>query len=225
MLGRVLRSRLGQQLGAPGEVQGYLEQASILADRMVAADPDNRLALFDAAAAERLNSVSGPGSGNQDLLQQVHHRYAAGLSDAKRFDEAFEQLSKAEEYVAAAEKKNPGLARTAAGFAEILDGRASIYVAQLRWSEAVPVYLQLIAMFEPLFQRDPTDGNILSERPRQYANLADCYAALSKWDLAIQAIQVALERFHEIELRRPLERAEQEERTTAVAKLAQWRRR
>ena len=252
MLGRVLRSRLGQPLGAQGEVEGYMEQASILADRMVAGDPDNRQALFDVAAigsswgdylrvkgdtaaalaplgkavdaGERLHRLSGPGSGNQDLLRQVHQRFAAGLSAARRFEEASEHLKKAEEYVADAEKKNPGLARNSAGMAEILDSRASMYVAQKRWAEAVPVYQQLIATFEPLFQRDPNNAGYLSERPRHYAGLADCYASLSKWDLAISAIQLALERFREIELRRPLEKAEQAEREAAVAKMAQWRR-
>jgi tetratricopeptide (TPR) repeat protein len=217
---------------------------------MRAADPDNRQALFDVAAigsgygaylglmgdtaaalaplgkavdaAERLNRLSGPGSGNQDLLQQVHQRFAAGLTAVGRFDEAFEHLAKAEEYVADAEKKNPGLARNASGLADILDSRASVYVAQKRWAEAVPVYRQLIAIFEPLFQRDPNDVGFLSERPRQYANLADCYAALLQWDRAISAIDLALERFHELELRRPLQTPEQAERDSAVAKRAQW---
>jgi hypothetical protein len=112
MLGRVLRSRVGQQLGAPGEVKGYLEQASLLADKMAAADPDNRSALADVSsasaslaerlrlekkrlesiplftksvtAAERMDELSGHMPGNEDFLVQAHERLAGGLTDAGR---------------------------------------------------------------------------------------------------------------------------------------------
>ena len=131
MLGRVLRGRLGQQLGAPGEARGYLEQASALADKMAAADGENPSSLADVAAAgsslgewlrvdkqpipalvpftkgvaaaERLNSLFGHATGNEDLLVHVHSRLAVGLTDAGRYDEALRHLEISEEYLASGE--------------------------------------------------------------------------------------------------------------------------
>jgi tetratricopeptide (TPR) repeat protein len=253
MMGRVLRSRLGEKLGAPGEVTGYLENASRLADKMAAADPDNRSALSDVAAAgaslgerlrsekqlpeaiaaftkgvvaaERLNTLSGQVSGNEDMLVHVHERLAQGLIDAARYEDAFGHLAKAEEYLGLAEKRNSGLNRNALGLCEIVDAKADAYVAQQRWQEAAAAYRRQITIFDSEEKRDPKNEVYLNERPRLYAGLAKSYASMSQWPQAVDAIQGALERFREIEMKRPLAEGEQADRVTANAHLLEWRTR
>jgi len=97
-----------------------------------------------------------------------------------------------------------------------------VYVAQRRWSDAVPAYQKLISIFESQWKRDPQNEIFLNERPRLYAGLADCYASTSQWGQAVQTMQAALERFQEIERRRPLLKVEEDERGAARVKLAQW---
>ena len=109
--------------------------------------------------------------------------------------------------------------------AVILQSRAEVYVAQRRWNEAAPVYRQLIAVYEPLLDRDPKNETFLKDRPPMYASLANCYAALSQWGSAATAIETSLDRMHAIELRRPLTKAEEQARADAAANLEQWRRR
>jgi tetratricopeptide (TPR) repeat protein len=176
MLGRVLRSKNGQRLAEPGEAKTYFEGAVDLADKMSAADPDNRLALTDiavarsslgewllreknpqaavaahrkaVAAAERLNRVSTQTSGNQDILVHTYVRLAAALTGIAQYDEALQSLGKADEYLSQAEKLNPGLSRNAKRKGEITQGEAEVHVAQKRWGQSIPAFARLISIFE-----------------------------------------------------------------------------
>jgi eukaryotic-like serine/threonine-protein kinase len=250
LLGRTLSSAMGREYARPGELQACLEQSSILADKMAAADPDNLGALADVissasslgdwlrvekrpaealaplnkavAAAEHIKTLTGQDSGNQDSLILSHRRLATALTDAGKYDEAFDHYTKAENYLAYSESRNPGLLRNASRLAGILEGKAEWFAAQLRWNEAAAAFEKLIAMYEPLVARDPKNDNYLSDRPHFYVRLADSYAAVSRWDAAVTAMQTALQRFHEIETNRPLIKAEEAERGDAGVKLAKW---
>jgi len=250
MLGRVFRSRTGQQFAGPGEANATLEAAAVLADRMAAADPNNNLALVDVVtarsglgdllkqqnqteaavasyrklvdAAERLNSDGARTFANLDAGIQAHHRLGVGLVDMGQSDEALEHFQKAANYLAASEKLNPGLSRNLRRRAEIDAGRAEAFKRQGKWSEAVAAFSSAIAVFEAEHQRDPKDETLLNEQPELYTKLADCYAAAGESSAAAQAARAALERYRETEASRPLVEEEQRERLSAFEKLARW---
>ena len=252
MIGRVLKSRTGQQYGKPGEVNEHLESAARLAHKMSAEDPDNRTALTDIAvaesalgewlleekntndaiaafrravtAAERLNNNTTQTSGNEDVLIQSYHRLAVGLNNARQFDEALECLEKAGVYLARAEKSTPGSSRYINRGAELMRAKADIYSAQKKWDEAAVVYTRIIAIYEEQMNRDPKNAGHLIEQPGLFSKLAECYAGAARWDSAVRSMQTALDRFNKIESGRPLVKAEADERRAFTAKLSQWQR-
>ena len=251
MLGRVLRSKNGQRLAEPDEAKTYFEGAVDLADKMSAADPDNRLALTDiavarsslgewllreknpqaavaahrkaVAAAERLSRVSTQTSGNQDILVHTYVRLAAALTGIVQYDEALQSLGKADEYLSQAEKLNPG-SRNAKRRGEIVQGEAEVHVARKLWGQAIPAYARLISIFENQRKRDPKTEVFLTAQPEQYARLAECYEAAGQRDSAIQALRTALDRFQEIESNRGLAKDEEEDRMSDIVRLSQWER-
>jgi tetratricopeptide (TPR) repeat protein/tRNA A-37 threonylcarbamoyl transferase component Bud32 len=250
MLGRALRGRNGDQLAAPGETEEVLNAAAGLADKMLASDPKNNLAIVDVVnarspqgdwlrkqgkiedalaayrkaidAAVRLDGSNAAYS-SLDALVQVHQRYGAALVDAKRGDDAMTYLRRADEYLARAEKLNPGTNRGRIRKAEILETTAQLRVAQKQWSDAIASYRAVISIFESQRARDPKNESLLAEQPSLYARLADCYSATGQKAEAIQALRTALDRTSEIEARRPLFREEQESRQASLEKLSAWR--
>jgi tetratricopeptide (TPR) repeat protein len=133
--------RVSPTLDAVGEGRRVAESAASWADRMAAADPNNSTALFDVMTAqtlvgdwlrdhgelaasvdhyrkavdtiERFASTSPPALLTDDALIYAHQRLAAGLGKAGRLPQALSECHKAEQYIAQAEKRNPGLLQTA----------------------------------------------------------------------------------------------------------------
>src|SRR5262249_21212467 len=174
------------------------------------------------ATAERLNRQSTQASGNEDLLVQVYARLAGALTAAGQYDQALESLHRADEYLAGAERQNPGLGRTIARRGEIIHGEADVYVARKDWEKAIPAFARLISIFESQNKRDPKNEFFLNMQPDLYASLAECYQGARRRDAAVQALRTALDRLGEIESRRPLTRDEAEQRKSHIARLAEW---
>jgi tetratricopeptide (TPR) repeat protein len=251
LLGRVLRSRSGSQLGKPGEVEQVLDTGATIADKMMAADPNNSLAVMDVVmgrtaqgdwqknagqiqaalasyrkALDAVVRLDNPhaGYGSLDALTQTHQRMAAGLGKANQPDTALDHLRKAEEYLARADSVNPGSNRGAMRKAEILGSRADVYGAQKKWADAITNLKAVIAIFEGQRSKDPKNEALLSEQPALYAQLADCYASAGQTDNAARAMRTALDRAGEIAAKRPLVAEEERDRQTNLAKLSQWDR-
>jgi tetratricopeptide (TPR) repeat protein/tRNA A-37 threonylcarbamoyl transferase component Bud32 len=219
MLARVVRSRSGPQLVTPAEAKEYFEGAAGLGDKMVAADPDNRLALTDmgiatssfgewllekneipaavaaqrkaVAAIERMASLSTQTTGNEDFLIHMYSRLATALTAAGQFDEALAGLRKAADALASAEKQNPGLSRNLTRKGEILHGEARVHMAQKHWELAIPPLTRMISILESQRERDPKNETFLSSQPEIYNELAECYSALGRRDEATRANQAA----------------------------------
>jgi len=248
ILGRVFRSSTGAEFARPGEANATLEAAAGIADNMVAADPNNNLALMDVVtartglgdlllkqhqteiavatfrkvvdAAERLNSDGARAFANMDAGMQAHHRLGIALVEAGRVDEALEHFQKAAAYLESSEKLNPGLNRNLRRRAEIDSGRASAFERQKKWNEAIADLSSAIGIFESEHQRDPKDESVLNEQPALYARLADCYSAAGDSPGAARAARAALDRYREIEARRPLVDEEQIQRSGIIRKIA-----
>jgi tetratricopeptide (TPR) repeat protein len=163
----------------------------VLADKMVAADPNNNLALVDVVtarsglgdllkqqkqteaavasyrklvdAAERLNNDGARSFANLDIGIQAHHRLGVGLVDMGRVDEALEHFQKAANYLAASEKLTPGLARNLLRRAEIDVGRAEAFQHQKNWSEAIAAFSSAVAVYEGEHKTRP-EGRDTAER-------------------------------------------------------------
>ncbi len=253
LLGLLFRARSSQLLVSPEEARAAMEAAADLADRMAAADPNNNTNLIDVMQAQaglgdwlrkhndldtalvhyrkamsvaEKQSVAGPPNlSNYDALIQVHHRLATGLVDAGQLEEALGYLGKADEYLARADRQNPGLARLAMRHAEINDSRGDAYVRQKKWNDAITAYEAAIAIIAGQRQRDPKSDTLLNAQPELYFRLADCRAAVQQWDAAISTMQTALDRWQEIAGRRGLLADEEQRRKDAAAKLSEWQQR
>jgi len=252
MIGRIFRSRAGPALDKGGEAKFYLDGAVSLAEKMVAADPDNRLALSDAAMAEdsygdwlhdstspasavpyyqkartnveRMVSISSPG-GNEDFLIQVYQRLAHGLIGVGQPDEALSWLAKAEGYLVQAEKQNPGLSRNANRQTDIQRDKAEAYANLKRWPEAIQSLTDSLKLFDGLRQRDPANVFFLSIQPDLYTRLAEAYASSGRQDAAVTALRTGLDRLHELEGKRPLVKEEEDARQHGMSMLSQLERR
>ena len=244
--------RANEQLAAPGEAKATAEAAADLADRMLATDPNNSTALFDVMTAQTLvgdwlrehddpagavlhyrkavdtvekYAVSGsPAAFTGDALVFAHQRLASGLGKAGQLAEALEHCKKAEEYLARAERQNPGLVQTASRRADIATTRADAYLGHKSWGEAIAAYQSADRIFEDLRVRDPSNDGHLSEQTSLRIRLAGCYAAAEQWPHAVQAMQKALDILGELALRRPLRPREEDQRKDATQKLALWSR-
>ena len=244
--------RANEQLAAPGEAKSTAEAAADLADRMVVADPNNSTALFDVMTAQSLVgdwmrehgdlagavahyrkavdtvekfAVTGsPAAFTGDALVFAHQRLASGLGIAGQLDEALEHCAKAEEYLARAEKQNPGLLQTASRRADIASTRADAYQGHKNWEDAIGAYQAADRLFEDLRKRDPKNDGHLSEQASLRVRLATCYAAAERWPDAVQALQKSLGAFSELGQRRALRPKEEEQRQGAVQNLAMWSR-
>ena len=249
---RALSSSLASPYARPGELRHYLEEAFRLAESMAAADPDNLAGKADVivaasalgdwfltekrpedavppllkavAEAEFVKTKSGQDSVNQANLILAHRRLGTALTDAGKYEQAWEHFARAREYLNHSESKTPGLINNAVRLAGIIEGESEWYAVQHRWKESAAGFQKLLEIFDSLIKRDPERESFLKERPHFYMRLADCYAGMSQWDSAANAIKGGLERFQEIERRRPLVKAEVVERDEARAKSARWNR-
>jgi tetratricopeptide (TPR) repeat protein/predicted Ser/Thr protein kinase len=191
MLGRALRGRGGAQFAKPGEVTECFEKATELADKMAASDTGNSQPLSDVLmagtglgdwlreqketqgaiaayrraldASDRLIKIRPVGY--EDNAVQTHQRLATGLIDAAQYDEAMDHLAKADDYIAIADKQNPGLIRTSLRKAEVIRAKADIYTARQQWPQAIEAFRTLIEMFEGMAKRDPANQFIAGEIP------------------------------------------------------------
>jgi serine/threonine protein kinase/tetratricopeptide (TPR) repeat protein len=250
MMGRVYRGSDGRRLASPEEAAAAHQAAAALADKMAAADSNNNLAVTDVAvaqsalgdllrqqnqmeaavasyrklvdAAERLNRDGAQVFSNVDMGVQAHHRLGVGLVKIGHAAEALEEFRKAENYLVILEKLNPGLRRNSLRKAEILSGRAEALNRERNWKEASAAFISSIAIYEAEYKSNPNDASMLNGQPALYAVLADCYAAAREWSAAAQAARTALERYREIEAKRPLAEQEQAERAGTLQKLTEW---
>jgi eukaryotic-like serine/threonine-protein kinase len=250
MLGRIVRSKSGAHLLSHAEAKEYLQAAAGLGEKMVTADPDNRLALTDmaiatsslgewllqekeipaaiaaqrkaAAAVERVNKLSTQTTGNEDLTVHMYSRLADALTAAEQYEPALASLRQADESLARAEKLNPGMSRNFTRRSELLHCESTIYMKQKRWEQAVPALSRMISIFESQRKRDPKNEIFLSSQPDVYTQLAECYANLGRWDEAVRAMRSALDRLGELQTLRPLANDEEQLKTAAAQNLAKW---
>jgi tetratricopeptide (TPR) repeat protein len=228
------------------------ESAARMSDQMAAADPNDRRAQEDVrasqsawgdylknhrdipgallhyrralAAAEAVAALTPSTIGAPEFLLQAHERLAMALIGDQKASEALEHLQKAEGYRAAAEKQSPGLIRWVGWSSDILRSQGRAYAVLHNWPEAIHAYRETLAAYEELKRRDPTNETFDNDMRYPYAELADCHAALSQWEPAIQAMQLALEKIQKVESRRPLNSLEAAAQKEAREKLALWKR-
>ncbi len=245
--------RANEQLAGPGEAKATAQAAADLADRMLLTDPNNNTALFDVMTAqtlvgdwlrdhddpagavihyrkavdtiEKFAATGSPAALSGDARVFAHQRLASGLGRAGQLAEALEHCAKAEEYLASAEKQNPGLVQTASRRADVATTRADAYRGHKNWDEAIAAYQSADSIFEDLRLRDPKNDGHLSEQSSLRIRLATCYAATDRWPSAVQTIQKALEVLGELAQRRPLRPNEEDQRRDAVQRLTDWSQR
>jgi tetratricopeptide (TPR) repeat protein len=245
--------RANEQLATAGEAKAIAEAAAGLADRMLFTDPNNSTALFDVMTAqtlvgdwlrehddpaaavihyrkavdtiEKFASTGSPAAFTGDALVFAHQRLASGLGKGGQLVEALEHCKKAEEYLARAEKQNPGLVQNASRRADIATTRADAYLGHKSWEEAIAAYKSADIIFEDLRTRDPGNDQHLSEQTSLRMRLASCYAEAEHWTNAVQAMQKALDLLGDLALRRPLRPKEEDQRKDATQRLAVWSRR
>jgi len=250
LLGYLFSTHSGKQLVEPDEARRVMTVATGLADRMLAADPNNNTALLDVMgaesvfgdwlhgrgeteaalihmrkaldAAERHAAIGPPTFDKNDALVEAHHRLGMFLTAAGRPEEALDHFTRAGEYLDRMGKQSPGVPRLGTRKAEILSGKSRLYASQKNWKDAAASLTAAIAVFDDLRKHDPKNEAYLIEQPDLYERLADCRAATGESSDALQAIQTALARFDEIASSRPLLAEEEQKRTEAQSKLAAW---
>lgn len=250
LLGSALSRNTSRHLVPADTVTGYLEAATSLADKMAAADPDNRQSLLDiaiigddtgdwlraekhpaeamvayrraAAALEKLNRISPEAPGNRGMLVEVYQRMGGALTDAGQFAEAAESLRMAQQHLARAEQVNPGLAVNTSRRAEVQQTRAQLFAAQKHWKEAIAAYRDTLAILESQHRLIPDNQQFLDDQPALYGGLADSCEAAGLHEEALHALHTALDRYREIEAKRALVADEAEDRKSRTFILASW---
>jgi tetratricopeptide (TPR) repeat protein len=250
LLALVFRNR--PEMAADGEAKKNAEITAELADRMLAADPNNSTAFFDVMAAQTVLGdwfrdhgdaeasiphyrrsleaterfvAARPGELlTDDSLAYAHQRLAAGLGNAGHLEEALQECRKAEEAVARAEGRSPGLAQTANRRANVLSTRADAYAHNKLWRQAIDDYAAAEAIFEDLRRRDPKNVSFREDLVEMQSKLADAYAGTEQWGRAIQVVEQALGLLEEIAGGRPLSSMLEQYRQSGTAKLALWKR-
>lgn len=243
LLGSVLAGS-GSYLAKPGEASGILRDAMRLADRMLAADPDNRQGLEDVAitatslgdslrqdkdlpgaravwvagmaAAQRLPAADG----NDGILSQLYRRMAMALSDEGKLEESLANLRLAEEHAVAAEKDAPNTTMKTLRLADISDTRADVYMAAKRWREAIGEMKSNLAAYVELARRDPGNPMFVENQPAIYAKLGDFYSRAKERENAGKAWRTALDGYAATEARRALTVAEKKDRDEVRGKLS-----
>jgi len=159
-----------------------------------------------------------------DSLAYAHQRVAAGYGNAGHLEEALAECRKAEEAIARAEARSPGLLQLENRRANVATTRADAYAHNKMWSEASAAYIAGAAIFEDLIRRDPKNSGHVEELTSIHLKLADCYAALERWDGAVETMERALNALAETATHRSLTSSEEQSRRDGAAKLAVWKR-
>jgi len=253
LLGFVVRTNPELDYSEFGGARKIMETAAAIADQIAATDPDNRAVYMDvmgshsslgdwlrdraqyqealahyhqALDAAGKNAANGPPSlGSDDAMVQAHQRMASGLREVGKLDEALEHLRIAEEHLARAEAKSPGLKRLAKRRAEIVSARARVYQAQSDWKRAIEGFESSIALLQEIGRKDPGAEDTAVTTAPLYGMLANCYAAAGQWAEAIRSAQDAVTRLRTISTRRPLLASEETQRKDYVAKVESWKQR
>jgi tetratricopeptide (TPR) repeat protein len=251
LLSLIFRNRA--EMAGPGEQKRTAEVTAELAGRMQAADPNNSTAFFDLMAAESVLgdwfrdhgdaaasiphykkaleaiehfAATRPGELlTDDSLAYAHQRVCAGYGTAGHLEEALDECRKADEAIARAEARNPGLLQLENRRADVASTRADAYATRRMWQEAIAAYSVTTSLFEDLIRRDPKNATQVDDLIENQLKLADCYAALEHWRDAAGVMEKALSGYTEAASRRHLSAAEEESRKTGAEKLAQWKRR
>ena len=246
----IFRSRPG--MAGPGEAKQTAETAAEIADRMLAADPNNNAAFFDAmsaqsvlgdwfrdhgqaqesiphyqkglAAAKRFAATRPGELLSFDTLAYAHQRLAAGYGNAGHLEEALEECRQADEEIDRAEARTPGLLQAANRRANVASTRADTYAHHQQWQPAVDAYQTSIALFEDLIRRDSKSSVYDDELLELHHHIADCYAALERWSEAAENMEKLLNGLGAAAARRALTATEQEWRQSGAAKLEFWKR-
>jgi tetratricopeptide (TPR) repeat protein len=240
--------RANEQLAGVGEAKATAEAAADLADRMFLADPNNSTALFDVMSAqslvgdwlrehddpsgavihyrkavdtiEKFGASGSPAAFAGDSMVFAHQRLASGLGRSGQLAEALQHCDKADEYLARAEKQNPGLVQTASRRADIDATRGDAYVGHKDWKEAIAAYETADHILDTLRVKDPGNDSYLSEQSSLWMRLAGCHTATEHGANASQSLQKALDLLAELARHRPLRPKEEKQRQDAMQQLA-----
>ncbi|HKE29344.1 MAG TPA: protein kinase [Bryobacteraceae bacterium] len=240
-------------MAAAGEPRQAAETAAEMADRILAADPNNNAAFFDVMSAQTLVgdwfrdhgqaeesipyyrkaldaglrfAATRPGELlSFDTLAYAHQRLAAGLGNAGHLEQALEECRKADTELDQAEARTPDTLQVGSRRANVASARADAYAHNKMWQPAVDAYKTSIALFEDLIRRDSKSSVYDDELIDLHSHIADCYAALERWSDAAENLEKVLNGLEAAALRRALSPSEQELRQAGPAKLELWKRR
>ena len=251
ILGIVFRSVAGESWAAPGETRRVMERAAELADKMLAADPNNRTGLSDVAAvqssfgdwlrnrgevadaiphferaleaAERL-LASGNSFDRLENAVQSHQRLGGALAMAGKPDEGLAHLEKAGAILEQLRKQNPTIIRWERRRADIASDRGLALSIKKDWPGAVAAYEMTVGIWEQQLKADPTSEIARNALPDYYSSLAEAYANSNRKSDAVSAVRRALDLFSQIAAKRSLGTNEVSRRDADVSRLAEWTR-
>ncbi len=251
ILGIVFRSVAGESWAAPGETRMVMDRAAEMADKMLAADPNNRTGLNDVSAVQssfgdwlRNRGEVGEAiphferameaterllaSGNSfDRLEnavQSHQRLGGALAMAGRPDEGLVHLEKASAILEQLRKQNPTIIRWERRRADIASDRGLALTVKKDWPGAIAAYEMAVGIWEQQLKADPANEIARNALPDYYSSLAEAYAAASRKVDAVVAVRRALGLFSEISAKRPLGANEVSRRNADISRLAEWSR-
>jgi tetratricopeptide (TPR) repeat protein len=242
--------RTDPSLAGPGESRQTVEKAAELAEGMSAADSKNSTALFDVMTAqtlvgdwfrangepkltvphyrraveviEKFASTSPAAQLTDDALVFAHQRLASGLGRSGELEEALANCRKAEEYLARAEQRNPGLEQTLSRRFDVVSTEAEAYTNQKRWAEAIASYVESLKLLDELRRRDPKSETYLNDVVSNGMALADAYASAGQTMAAKKSMESAMGALAEMGSRRTLTADEERKKKEGTAKLAVW---
>jgi eukaryotic-like serine/threonine-protein kinase len=245
--------RTDPALAGPAEARGAAEKAAKIAEGMAAADPNNSTALFDLMTAqtlvgdwfrgnndpkpavahyrraveviEKFASTSPAAQLTDDALVFAHQRLASGLGRSGELDEALANCTKAEEDLARAEKRNPGLEQTLSRRFDVVTTRAEAYAKSRRWKESIAGYEESLRLLAELRRRDAKSETYLNDQVDNGMQLADAYAAAGDRPSARTSMEKAMGALKEMASRRPLTAERERKRSEGERKIAEWEKR
>ncbi len=249
---RLVRAGVGEDAFPRPEIGRQLDVCAAASEKMVSADPDNRRALFDlayfdvefgdwqrdandrkgaaatwsrgVAMIRKLSDTSTAGaSANEQIFVQLYRRLAGSATESERYGEALEDLTQAETYAAALEKRQPDSLIGLQFRAEIARTRAGVYRAQKLWPNAIREVRTSITAHDAIAQRDPENQEPLSEAAADYILLARCFVESGQRQDGLSAVNTAMDRYASITSRRALDPVEERGRTEALTLLADWK--